>query len=97
MVRGTTSSGFEFCVPDGIKADYRFLRAYKKLKSAETERQLDGALELVSSVFGNETEEERFLQYLADEHGRADVETVFRELGEIIAIASREDADIKKS
>ena len=93
MITGTTSSGFEFRVPDGIKKDYRFLRAYKKLRSGRTDQQLDGALEMV----GDEAEEDRFLQFLADEHGRADVETVFRELGEIIAKASEEDDDVKKS
>ncbi|MBQ1576662.1 MAG: hypothetical protein IIZ83_06855 [Oscillospiraceae bacterium] len=97
MITGTTSSGFEFRVPDGIKKDYRFLRAYKKLRSGRTEQQLDGALEMVACVFGDEAEEDRFLQFLADEHGRADVETVFRELGEIIAKASEEDDDVKKS
>ena len=97
MVTGTTSSGFAFRVPDGIKNDYRFLRAYKKLKSSTTDQQLDGAVELISAVFGNEAEEDRFLQHLADEHGRADVETVYRELGEIIAAVSEADETIKKS
>ena len=97
MVTGTTSSGFAFRVPEGIKKDYRFLRAYKKLNSGETQRQLDGAVELISAVFGDEAEEDRFLQHIADENGRADVETVYRELGEIIAKASEEDDGIKKS
>lgn len=96
MVTGTTSSGFSFKVPDGIKTDYRFLRAFKKLKSGSTEQQMDGAVELISAVFGNEAEEDRFLLHIADQHGRADVETVYRELGEIIAAAS-EDPDVKKS
>ena len=97
MVTGTTSSGFTFQIPDGIKSDYRFLRAYKKLNSGVTGQQLDGAVELISAVFGDEGEEDRFLRHLADENGRADVETVYRELGEIISIASGEDADLKKS
>ena len=96
MVTGTTSSGFSFKVPDGIKTDYRFLRAFKKLKSGSTEQQMDGAVELISAVFGNEAEEDRFLQHVADQNGRADLETVYRELGEIIAAAS-EDPDAKKS
>ena len=96
MVTGTTSSGFSFKVPDGIKTDYRFLRAFKKLNSGSTEQQMDGAVELISAVFGDEAEEDRFLQHIADQNGRADVETVYRELGEIIAAAS-EDPDVKKS
>ena len=97
MVTRTTSSGFEFRIPEGIKKDYRFLRAYKKLRSGATEQQIDGAVELLSSVFGDEAEEDRFLRHLADEHGRADVETVYRELGEILALASEADEGIKKS
>lgn len=97
MVKGKTSSGFEFTIADGIKSDFRFLRAYKKLKDPDAQKQLDGALELVSAVFANEAEEERFLLHLADENGRADLETVYRELGEIIAIASAEDDGVKKS
>lgn len=97
MIKGKTSSGFEFCVADGIKKDFRFLKAYKKLRSSDSQQQLDGALDLVSAVFANDAEEERFLMHLADENGRADLETVYRELGEIIAIASAEDDGIKKS
>lgn len=96
MITGTTSSGFAFKVPDGIKKDYRFLRAYKKLRSGTAEQQLDGAVELLSTVFGDEAEEDRFLRHVADQNGRADVETVYRELGEIIAVAS-EDPEVKKS
>ena len=96
MVTGTTSSGFSVKVPDGIKTDYRFLRAYKKLKSGSTEQQMNGAVELISAVFCDEAEEDRFLQHLADQNGRADVQTVYRELGEIIAAASK-DPDVKKS
>lgn len=97
MITGTTSSGFAFSIPEGIKKDYRFLKAYKKLHSPTAEQQMDGAVELISAVFASEAEEERFLRHLADENGRADVETVYRELGEIIAIASEEDAATKKS
>lgn len=97
MITGTTSSGFDFRIPDGIKSDYRFVRAYKKLRSPQTQQQLDGAVELISAVFCDEAEEERFLRHLADENGRADVETVYKEIGEIIVYASKEDAAIKKS
>lgn len=97
MITGTTSSGFAFRIPDGIKTDFRFVRAYKKLRSPQTQQQLDGAVELISAVFCDEAEEDRFLRHLADENGRADVETVYRELGEIIAYASKEDALVKKS
>ena len=97
MVTGKTSSGFDFRVPDGIKTDYRFLRAYKKLRAPDAELQLDGILEIVGSIFCDEAEEERFIRHRADQNGRVAVETVFNELGEILVAASGEDAGIKKS
>lgn len=96
MLTGTTSSGFTWTIPDGLTSDYRFVKAYQKVKSGNKDKQMEGSLELVAAVFGSEAEENRFLEHLADEHGRADVETVYRELGEIIAAAS-EDATAKKS
>lgn len=96
MISGTTSSGFHFSISDGLTRDFRFLRAYKNMQSEDAQQQLDGALDLVSVVFSDEKQEAAFLLHLADEHGRADVETVYRELGEIIA-AAREDPQAKKS
>ncbi len=96
MIIGTTKSGFSFRLTDGITRDFRFLRACKKLRSPDATQQLDGAMELVSAVFADDAEEERFLLHVAGGRGRADIETVYRELGEIIAKAS-EDADTKKS
>lgn len=97
MITGTTSSGFEFAVAENLKDDYRLIKAYKKAVSKGRDESVTGTVELVSCVFGNEDEEERFLQHLADENGRVPSERVYRELGEIIRIASEKDNEIKNS
>lgn len=96
MITGTTSSGFSFSVPDGLKKDYHFIHAYKALNSKNPDKQVDGAAELVSSVFCNEEEEQRFLRHVEEKNGRATVDAVYTELGEIIR-ACLEDAEAKKS
>jgi len=98
MIKGTTSSGFEFSIPDNLKTDFRFIKAYRQLKSGDEDEQLDGALRLVSVVFSNEAEEERFYKHLAgDEGGRVPIADVYREIGEIISIASEKDNEVKNS
>lgn len=95
-ITGTTSSGFSYSIPDGLKQDYRFIRAYRDLKSQDTDKQIDGATGLVAAVFCNEDEEQRFLQHVAEKHGRATVDAVYSEIGEILRACS-EDAEAKKS
>lgn len=96
MITGKTSSGFSYSIPDGLKQDYRFIRAYRDLKSQDTDKQVDGATGLVAAVFCNEDEEQRFLRHVERENGRATVDAVYTELGEIIR-ACMEDGDAKKS
>lgn len=96
MITGKTSSGFSFSVPDGLKQDYHFIHAYKALKSKDPDHQVDGATEMVSAVFCNPDEEQRFLRHVEEKNGRATVDAVYTELGEIIR-ACMEDGDAKKS
>lgn len=96
MITGTTSSGFAFSVPDGLKRDYHFIHAYKALKSKDPDKQVDGATEMVSAVFCNPDEEQRFLRHVEGKNGRATVDAVYTELGEIIR-ACMEDGEVKKS
>lgn len=98
MVKGTTSSGFEFSIPEHLDKDLRFIKAYRMMKSGDEDEQLDGALKLVSAVFADEAEEQRFYEYLAgSEGGRVPIDVVYREIGEIIRISAEEDKEIKNS
>lgn len=98
MVKGVTSSGFSFTIPDNLMTDFRFLKTYAKMKNGDEDEQLNGALDLISIVFSDEAEEERFYKHLAgDKGGRIPVSEVFREVGEIITIATAEDKAVKNS
>lgn len=93
-----TKSGFECEVPNGVLRDFRFIRARQAVKRSENEDDAQqAALDMVSLVFCDPKEEERFLLHLADQNGRALVEDVFRELWEIIAQVSEKDKKVKNS
>lgn len=96
MVKGRTTSGFDFAVPDGLKQDYRFIRAYGMIRSGDVDKEVQGATELVSAVFCDPAEEQRFLRHVEAVNGRPTVDAVYKELGEIIQAAA-EDTDTKKS
>lgn len=88
MIKGTTKSGFDFAIPDGIANDYRLIKAYKKIRSANPDEQMAGAIGMVSVVLGNEAEEERLLAHLAAQNGgRVPVEAVYNEIAEILLFA----------
>ena len=92
-----TSSGFECEIPSGILNDFRFIRARQALKSEDQDRSNQAALDIVSIVFCDEKEEERFLTHLADKDGRIPVEDVFREIGEILVQSGEKDRKVKNS
>lgn len=92
-----TGSGFECDIPSGIFRDYRFIRARQALKSDDQDKSNQAALDMVSIVFCDEKEEERFLLHLADKDGRIPVEDVFREIGEILSQAGDKDKKVKNS
>ena len=84
-VKGTTSSGFKFAVDGDVFKDWRFLRAIRKANSENAEEQFDASLEMVSLVFNDAAEEERFYSFLAEKNGgRVPADVVGAEVGEII-------------
>lgn len=98
MVSGKTKSGFEFSIPEGLSNDFLFVRAYRKMVGGDGEEALDGAADLVSVIFADDKEEERFYKHLAKLHGsRVPMDIMFEELTEIITIAGEQDANIKNS
>lgn len=92
-----TKSGFECEIPAGVYQDFRFIRARQRLRSDDPEVSNQAALDMVSYVFCNQVEEDRFLLHLADENGRIPVEDVFRELGELLAQAGKSNNKVKNS
>lgn len=92
-----TGSGFECEIPSGIAQDFRFIKARQALKSEDPDVSNQAALDMVSIVFCNEEEENKFLLHLADEDGRIPIADVFREIGEILAQAGEKDSKVKNS
>ena len=95
MISGTTKSGFAYSVSDGLTKDFRLVRNMKKVMSKDLKGQVDGLIDLVSVVFNDEEQEERFLQHLADENGRIPSDVVFSELKEILDAAAEADKAVK--
>jgi len=92
-----TKSGFECDIPGGIHGDFRFIRARQALRSGDPDEANQAVLDMVSIVFCDKKEEDRFLLHLADEAGRIPVDDVFREIGEILTQASEADKKVKNS
>lgn len=92
-----TGSGFECEIPSGITQDFRFIKARQALKSDDPDVSNQAMLDMVSIVFCNEEEENRFLLHLADKDGRIPVSDVFGEIGEILAQAGEKNKKIKNS
>lgn len=98
MITGKTKSGFEYSIPDGLTEDFRFVVAYKKIKSGDGEEQLDAAISLVSVVFSNDEEEKRFYEHLASVNGgRVPAPVLYQELFEIVSQASEQEQAAKNS
>lgn len=87
---GVTSSGFEYDIDGKAIHDFRFLMALRDLQSTDVGRQVNGAANLISIVFNNTKEENRFLEHVAKD-GRALTEDVIRELREIIEAIREKD------
>ena len=101
MINGTTSSGFEFHVPKGLKNDARFVRAIAALNNDDLSNvvRTNALFDAITALFSNYTEEERFYKHLAskNESGRATTEAVSAEITEIINYCKEHDPGIKKS
>lgn len=84
-VKGTTSSGFDFSIDADVFKDWRLLKAMRKANSKDGEEQFDASFEVVSLIFNDPEEEERFYSFLADKNGgRVPAEVVGAEIGEIM-------------
>lgn len=101
MIKGKTSSGFEFEIPEGLGKDINFLRAvrdfYKASEEKNQEKMLDKALDIPRVVFGTPEKEERFYKHLEAIHGRALIDDVLAEITEIVDIVGKEEAEVKNS
>lgn len=91
---GKTSSGFEYNIDGKAFHDFRFLRAIRDIQSSDVMRQVEGTTALVSIIFNDPEQEERFLLHVAKD-GRALTDDVMRELREIIDAIKVQDDTVK--
>lgn len=98
MIEGTTNSGFNFSIPNGLTEDFRLLKAYKDIRDGDEEKKVDAAIDLVSVIFSDDDEEKRFYEHLAKQNGgRVPSPVLFKELFEIVNIAKDKDKETKNS
>lgn len=91
-----SSTGQEYKISDKLTKDFRFLMAYKAMRSGDPEKSVDAAVDLVYLVFGDEANVQRFLRDIADENGDAPVDRVFAEVRGMLDQAA-EAREIKNS
>lgn len=91
---GETSTGFRYEIDGKAIKDFRFLKAINDMMSKDLGRQVAGTTAMVSIVFNDPDQEERFLEHVAKD-GRALTEDVIRELREIINDIKSQDEDVK--
>lgn len=91
---GVTSSGFEYDIDGKAIHDFRFLMALRDLQSTDVGRQVNGTANLISIVFNDPKEENRFLDHVSRD-GRALTEDVMKELREIIDAMRTQDETVK--
>lgn len=98
MITGKTSSGFEFSIADGLDKDFRFLKAYRKMHSGDENKTIEGLEELISVVFSNDDEEERYYRHVASIYGgRIPMDILESEMNEIFESAKQKDENVKNS
>ncbi len=96
MITGVTKSGFKYNIPEGLTNDFLFLKAYRNVISGDDDRALDGAAELVSVLFADKKEEDRFYRHLGKSHGsRVPMDVMFSEISEILTSVMEKDGTAK--
>ena len=93
----TSSTGQEYEIPEGLKTDFRFLRAFKRARSGTDEEKFEATVDVVDIVLGSEENVQRFLRDIADESGRVPADRVFAELRSMLDQAAATDAETKNS
>lgn len=92
-----TTSGFTCEIPDGLTKDFRYVRARINMFSEDKLKADRATLDMVSAVFCDEKEEERFYRHHIKEDGRLPMDDVFRDVWEIVAQAAKADKHVKNS
>ena len=85
MIKGKTSTGFEYEVNENIRKDYRFVTALAKLHSKNEAKAIDAYSTVVSLLLG-ENGEEDLCQHVMDEDGIVNFTRLGEEVAEILQL-----------
>lgn len=89
MIKGATSSGFEYEVNEKVLSDWTFVKAVAASGSKDNTRQMEGYTKLVNLLLGDEAEE-RLCEHLRQEDGLVPVEKISGEVLEIMQAIGEE-------
>lgn len=85
MIKGKTSTGFEFEVNEKIVTDWRFMKIMAATLSKEDGRRIDGYTSLVNLMLGAEGEE-RLCAHCTDDDGMIPMERISDEIVDIMNV-----------
>lgn len=91
MVKGVTSTGFEFSVDETLLQNYRFVKRLAHVAKNDYTEFFD----LFTEILG-ESQEEALIQYLEEKNGQATTEQMAKEFADILKVM-QENAPAKNS
>ena len=91
MVKGKTSTGFEFSVDETLLQNYRFVKRLAHVAKNDYTEFFD----LFTEILG-ESQEEALIQYLEEKNGQATTEQMAKEFADILKVM-QENAPTKNS
>lgn len=94
MIKGTTKSGFEFELADGIGSDFRVVEAIADADSEDASIKLRGTVGLVRLLLG-ENGKKRLYRFLTEKTGGVPTDAVLSEVTEILTIAGEKSKEAK--
>lgn len=94
MINGVTKSGFSFRVSEKLGNDFRFVRAFARVKSGEPAEQLAGTVQLAEVILGPGGVD-ALCEHVAEPDGSVPTDAVMRELTEIVDAAKSADGAVK--
>ena len=94
MIKGTTSSGFEYEVSDKIGNDFRFVRTIAKIENGSDMETLTGMVDLAGILLGDGGID-RLSAHVQEPDGTVPIDRIMEELNEIISSAQQKDGTVK--
>lgn len=92
MLKGKTSTGFNFKIDDDAKDDYDLLNAFNRLQAGQNE-----ALDEAVTLLLGEEQKNQLREHCRSKTGRVLASRIVKEIEEIINIIGQSNDEIKNS